>query len=126
MLEVCVAIIQKDNKFLICQRSKDDFFSNIWEFPGGKKEAHESSEECIQREIQEELEIQIEIIELYAQLIYEVRGKEILFKFYLASTNETTIAMNVHQDHKWVSAQDFAQYPFMEADKEVLEMLKTR
>ncbi len=124
MLEVCVAIIRENEKYLICQRSKDDYFSNIWEFPGGKKEENESSEECIKREICEELEINIEIEKLFAELIHEVKGRNLLFKFFLARKDNKELVLNVHQDYKWVRAGELTNFPFMEADVTILKKLK--
>ncbi|WP_127015516.1 NUDIX domain-containing protein [Anoxybacter fermentans] len=56
MIRVTAAIIEKDGKFLIARR-KEGHLSGMWEFPGGKIEEGESPEECLKREIFEELGI---------------------------------------------------------------------
>ncbi|MND73971.1 CTP pyrophosphohydrolase [compost metagenome] len=61
MLQVTCAIIQHANKILICQRSASMKLPLKWEFPGGKIETGESKEECLCREIKEELHIDISI-----------------------------------------------------------------
>ncbi|WP_223583041.1 (deoxy)nucleoside triphosphate pyrophosphohydrolase [Sphingobacterium sp. GVS05A] len=61
MLQVTCAIIQHANKILICQRSASMKLPLKWEFPGGKIETGESKEECLHREIKEELHIDINI-----------------------------------------------------------------
>lgn len=123
MLEVCVAIIKENGKYLICQRAGHDAFTHLWEFPGGKREAGESKEECIVREIFEELEVRIEVEDVYADIIHEREGKNINLTFFMCSIISGEIKRNVHENIKWVNAKEFNQYPFLEADKEILENL---
>lgn len=59
MLQVTCAIIQHADKILICQRSASMKLALKWEFPGGKIETGESKEECLHREVKEELNIDI-------------------------------------------------------------------
>src|SRR5690606_11662054 len=61
MLHVTCAIIEHDNKILICQRSASMKLPLKWEFPGGKVETGESKEDCLKREIREELGLEIEV-----------------------------------------------------------------
>jgi len=56
---VAIAVIHQADRVLICQRRKNDTFGNLWEFPGGKVEAGETPEQCLVREIREELGISI-------------------------------------------------------------------
>src|SRR5690625_6817538 len=62
MLHVTCAVIQKENKFLICQRSKEMKLPLKWEFPGGKIEEGEDKKECLKREVKEELGLNIEVL----------------------------------------------------------------
>lgn len=57
----CAIIVDKDNRVLVTQRSQSMSLPLKWEFPGGKIEPNESAEECLIREIKEELGIDIEI-----------------------------------------------------------------
>ncbi len=123
MLEVCAALIKVDGKYLICQRAKDDDCGGQWEFPGGKKESCENLEECIVREVYEELSLEIVVDDVYAETFYVLNGKEIFFTFYDCSIISGEIQLNVHDAIAWAKPEEFSQYNFMEADKEVLEML---
>ncbi len=58
---IAAAIIEKDGKVLIAKRAKKDALCGTWEFPGGKLEEGETLEECLKRELYEELGIHAEI-----------------------------------------------------------------
>ncbi|NSW92570.1 MAG: NUDIX domain-containing protein [Firmicutes bacterium] len=57
MVKVTAALIVKDNQILIAKRKSNAKLANKWEFPGGKIEAGETPEECLRRELKEELNI---------------------------------------------------------------------
>ncbi|MBI3332780.1 MAG: 8-oxo-dGTP diphosphatase MutT [Candidatus Omnitrophica bacterium] len=60
-LDVAVAVIRREGQFLIAQRKAEDSFGGCWEFPGGKLLPGERLEDCIVREIREELDLQIAV-----------------------------------------------------------------
>lgn len=70
MKEVTAAIIRDKNKIFICQRASDDECGMQWEFPGGKREPGETLEECIIREIREELNLDIIVLDLFTTSEY--------------------------------------------------------
>ena len=59
--DVVAAIIKKDNSYLIAQRNKNKYMGLKWEFPGGQVEPNETFHEALSREIQEELNIDINV-----------------------------------------------------------------
>jgi 8-oxo-dGTP diphosphatase len=63
-IPVAAALIREENKFLVCLRHKDDKYGNLWEFPGGKIEANETSLGAAVREMKEELGINVEAIKV--------------------------------------------------------------
>ncbi|MCF7917033.1 MAG: NUDIX domain-containing protein [Candidatus Omnitrophica bacterium] len=63
-IKAAAALIKKDNKYLLCQRNRDDFYGNLWEFPGGTIEKKETALETIKREIREELDVSINPIKV--------------------------------------------------------------
>lgn len=124
MIQVTAAIIRENNKIMICQRGEADECSLLWEFPGGKLEEGESLEECIIREIKEELELDIEVISIFAKTLYHFDGKEIHFTFYNAKISMGDLKLNVHNAVKWVDIKEMEKYLFMPADIEIVEKLK--
>ncbi len=86
MTRVSAAIIKNsDNEIMICQRGPGGSCEFLWEFPGGKIEPGESPEECLVRECREELEIDIEVLDLFEQTKYSYPEREIEFMFFSAS-----------------------------------------
>ena len=66
------AMVDVDNKVLIAQRQKDKFMADYWEFPGGKLEDDELPNQCLVREIKEELGVDIRLL-FHAHYLYNLR-----------------------------------------------------
>ena len=75
MKQETAAIILKDNKVLIAQRAPEDNLADIWEFLGGKIEPGETSQECLKREIREELDVDIKVLDFFGESIYDSSAK---------------------------------------------------
>ncbi len=123
MKEVAAAIIREQGKFLICQRAKDDELPMLWEFPGGKLEEGETLEQCIVREIMEELSLEIKVIDIYEETIYRFNQDEIRFTFFNTKIVDGELVLNVHNDAKWMLAEEMQNYQFMPADVEIARKL---
>ncbi len=116
MKEVTAAIIRERDKILICQRGVEDECALLWEFPGGKREKGETLEECIIREIHEELELDISILGVFTESIYYFNGNEIHFTVYNAAISGGSLKLNVHNAAEWVTVAEIGGYEFMPAD----------
>lgn len=114
--KVSAAIIRKDGLILICQRAKDDECPLLWEFPGGKQEKFETARECIIREISEELELDIEIIDVFDKSIYRFDDNEVYFTVFNASIISGDMRLIVHENAKWVTPDQLSGYEFMPPD----------
>lgn len=123
MKEVTAAIIREGNKMLICQRAADDECGMLWEFPGGKREEGESLEQCIIREIKEELEFDIEVLGVFTKSVYFFNKNEIHFTVFDAKIISGKLKLNVHSDAKWVTVDKLKGYEFMPADIVFVERL---
>ncbi len=80
-----VALIRRDREFLISQRNENDTFGSFWEFPGGKKNAGETFEECVVRETKEELGIDVRVEKKFMEIRKEYNEKIIWLNFYLCA-----------------------------------------
>ena len=124
MTRVSAAIIKNsDNEILICQRGPGGSCEFLWEFPGGKIELGESPEECLVRECREELEIDIEVMDLFEQTKYSYPERDIEFMFFCASLKKGVPVPSVHENIKWVSPDKLQEHEFCPADVIIIEKL---
>lgn len=122
-IDVTAAIISRENKLLICQRDSKDELPDLWEFPGGKLEPGETLEDCIRREIEEELCLQIEPLSVFGTTGYSYKDKRLHFTFYNAVILGGQMTLKVHRDARWVTLKDLGSYEFMPADVPIVRRL---
>jgi 8-oxo-dGTP diphosphatase len=121
---VTAAIIEKDGRVLIGKR-KRGHFSGRWEFPGGKVEEGETPEECLRRELKEELEIEARIGRLFLSTVHVYSHMTIELLAYRVEILSGRIGLNDHTEVLWVAIGDLEEYDFPEADKAVIERLQS-
>jgi len=123
MKRVTAALIIDNGKILITQRSKDDNLSLKWEFPGGKIEQGETPEECLEREIMEELGLRTSVQDFFISSIYKYEFGEIELLAYFVKILDGTIQLYVHNDFAWVTPAELLLYDFAPADIEIVNAL---
>jgi A/G-specific adenine glycosylase len=122
--DVAAAVIKNRGKMLITQRPEKGLLGGLWEFPGGKKEAGESLEECLKREIREELGIEIRVEEKFIAVRHAYSHFRItLHCFFCRKVKGRLRALEV-QDFRWVRPDELDRFPFPRADQKVIEFLK--
>lgn len=124
MKEVTAAIILKDNKVLIAQRAPDDKLAGKWEFPGGKIEPGETLEECLKREIREELAVEIEVSDFFGESIYIYQSGAIKLMAFLCKWISGDFTLIVHSRIAWVNHHELDLFDFAPADIPLVEKLK--
>lgn len=97
-----------------------------WEFPGGKLKSGETAEDCIIREISEELEIEIEIQDSIIPLKYDFGFKQIELIPFICQIKSGTIKLNEHIDYKWITFEDLMITDFSEADSKLVQLAENR
>lgn len=123
MLRVTAAVIRQDNRILICQRARDDDYALLWEFPGGKLEEGETSEQCIVREIKEELGIDIRVNHILAVTKHNDGEQDVHFTFYEVDIIDGDVTLNVHESAVWAPLNTLTEYDFMAADRPIVDLL---
>ena len=123
MKRVTAGLLMKDGLCLIAKRRAGDSLANFWEFPGGKIEVGETPEECLQREMFEELEINVEIGEFFCESIYEYEFGVIQLLVYWVSWQGDSLYPTVHDELAWVDQQSILTYRFLPADIPIVEKL---
>lgn len=124
--QVAAAIIEKDSKILIARRKKRDTLGGLWEFPGGKIEPGETPEECLQRELKEEFDVETEIGPFFAsaKFIYYLVPVELLA--YKVKYTGGDFKINEHDEIKWVTAGELDGYAFASPDRPIVKALQEK
>jgi A/G-specific adenine glycosylase len=120
------AIIRKNGKILITQRPHAGLLGGLWEFPGGKVHAGESLQECVAREIQEELGLDIQVGEKLVSVNHGYSHFTITLHCFFCTPRAGRIRKLGVADFRWVTAAQLEQFAFPKADRVVLKMLQNR
>jgi 8-oxo-dGTP diphosphatase len=117
-MALCVtcAIIENGSRILVVQRSEEMSLPLKWEFPGGKIENCESEEECIVREIKEELNLDIEVSKRLNSSFFDYPNISIELIPFLAKQVGGRIKLNEHADFKYLAKDDLLNLDWAEAD----------
>ncbi len=123
LIEVSAGLVFRDGRLLISQRRAQDHLGGLWEFPGGKRHDDETNEECLQRELREELDIEVEVGALIETITHEYTGKAMCLKFFRCVWLRNEPRAIGCQDFAWVTRDELSNYRFPEADQRLLERL---
>jgi mutator protein MutT len=123
-IDVAAALIFRDGKLLITQRRAGAPLGGLWEFPGGKRESPETFEQCLVREIREELGGTISVGALFETVTHNYPGKAVQLKFFICRWEGGEPQALGCAAFRWVSAAELDQYPFPAADAKLLEKLR--
>ena len=118
-IEVVAAIIYKDEAYFATQRGYGEF-EGMWEFPGGKIEPGESSEDALKREIQEELGIDITIDEFLCTTNYDYPSFHLTMHCYICSIEAGEIVLREHKSARWLTPEELGGVEWLPADKDVI------
>ncbi len=125
MIDVTCAIIVEGNKILVTQRSETMSLPLKWEFPGGKLEEGELPEACLLREIKEELNIEIILLERLDTIIHDYETYSIRLLPFIARLSTFKILLTEHKQFKWLDRTELLGLDWASADEPVLkEFLK--
>lgn len=114
--QVTAAIIRKGSKILIARRAPSKHLGGFWEFPGGKIEEGETAQECLKRELEEELGIIIKVGKFFMENEHYYDDKIILLKAYECEHTSGSIVLNDHDQVQWVETSEFVNFKFAPAD----------
>jgi 8-oxo-dGTP diphosphatase len=124
IMKVTAAIIIKDHKILIAQKGAQGRFAYKWEFPGGKIDPGETPEQCIVRELLEELKIGIQVDRFFTECIHVYPTGRIIVLAYYCSWKSGDITLTEHNAYKWITVAELDQYNFAPADILLADKLK--
>jgi 8-oxo-dGTP diphosphatase len=117
MKRVVAALILKDGKVLVCQRTRHQTMPLKWEFPGGKIEEGEQPRDALRRELEEELGIDAIVDDELARIKHEYpNGAMVELRFYTVRKFQGEIENRIFRDLQWALPKDLPTYDFLEAD----------
>ena len=121
--DVTAGLIWKEGKLLIATRPKGTHLEGLWEFPGGKQEEGENLKECLKREIEEELGIEVMVDELFLTVDHEYPDKRIsLHVFNCAWLKGEPVPLQ-RQETRWITLTELSKFTFPPPDVQVIEAL---
>ena len=121
--DVVAAIIIKDDKYFIAQRNRNKHMGLSWEFPGGKVEKGETFEIALKREIEEELNIEINIKNKLGEENYQDDKINVKLHYFICSHFNGEIILSEHEDSAWITKNEFKNYNFAEGDSDIINLL---
>ena len=124
-IKVVAAIIRDNNKIYATQRGYGDF-KDGWEFPGGKVEEGETSEEALIREINEELGILIAVDDYLTTIEYDYPTFHLSMECFFCHIEEGSPTLNEHEAAKWLSVDQLDQIDWLPADLTIIGDIKER
>lgn len=119
-IKVACAIILKNNKILVAQRSGTMDLPLKWEFPGGKIKDNETDEECLHREISEELNIKISVKSKLKSHHHRYEKFEIILIPFITNYESGDLTLMEHKQALWFSKDELSELDWAEADKNIL------
>ena len=125
IIEVSAALIFRAGRLLIAQRHADAHLGGLWEFPGGKREPGETFEQCLVRELREELGVEVSVGQLFEEIRHDYPEKSVHLKFFrcqwIAGEPQPLDCAAV----KWIDPAELDAHKFPAADVQLLAKLKT-
>jgi A/G-specific adenine glycosylase len=125
VIEVGIACIYKDGKYLIQSRPKGKTFEGMWEFPGGKREKGEDLRHCVKREIKEELGVELSVRPFFFEETHTFEKVDLRLCFHRCQIQKGTPKPMEGQQLDWVSPADFDTVQFLDTNGKALAKLKT-
>ncbi len=123
MKRVTAAVIERGGRVLIAKRKCSSGPDGKWEFPGGTIEPGETPEQCLARELREELGIEPEVGDFIAQsrvVTSDLRLELLAFRV-LSFRGEARAS--VHDELRWVEPRDLSSFDLADADRRLLPMV---
>jgi 8-oxo-dGTP diphosphatase len=114
---VVAAVIFKDGKVLVCQRTRHQTMPLKWEFPGGKIEEGEQPRDALRRELDEELGIEAKIGQEVSRIRHKYPGGgSVELHFFVVHEYQGKVENKIFRDVRWSTRSELPKYDFLDAD----------
>ena len=126
LLVAAAALVDVDGRVLICKRPHGKHLAGMWEFPGGKVEKGETPEDCLIRELHEELGINV-VQACLAPFVFTSHAYDsfhLLMPLYVCRRWNGVVQAREHEAIAWVRPNQMADYPMPPADAPLVAWLR--
>lgn len=125
MVQVSAALIRRGDKFMICRRPADKARGLKWEFVGGKAENGETLQEALIRECREEIGVEIEVGDVFAEVDHIYPDISIHLTVFNASIKNGAEPQKLeHDDIRFITPAEIPFYDFCPADESILKKIR--
>ena len=122
-IRVVAAIIIKNGEVFATQRGYGDFKGG-WEFPGGKIDAGETPEEALIREIKEELDTEVEVIELLDTVEYDYPNFHLSMDCFICNIKSGDLVLKEHEAAQWLTKEILDSVNWLPADLGLIDKIR--
>jgi 8-oxo-dGTP diphosphatase len=119
---VVAAVVEEQGRFLVTRRPAGVHLAGMWEFPGGKIDENEGHAAALEREIREELGVDVEVRDLTYETVHPYPDRTVALYFYRCRLLGTPRPL-FGQEMRWVAREELASLGFPPADKELIDRL---
>ena len=123
MKRVTAAVIEREGKVLLARRRSPSGLGGKWEFPGGTIEPGENPEQCLARELREELGIESEVGEFIARSRVSTNDLRLELLAFRVRSFRGEARASVHDELRWVEPRELSSFDLAEADRRLLPMV---
>jgi mutator protein MutT len=124
VVEVAAGLVYREGRYLIARRKADVHLAGLWEFPGGKREPGETFEECLERELFEELNIRIGAPVPFQVVRHRYPEKTVELHFFRCGIESGQATAVDCAEIRWVWPHELADFEFPPADRPIIEALR--
>jgi mutator protein MutT len=122
-IQVAAAVIRDDDRYLVTRRKAGTHLGGMWEFPGGKREPGESLEDCLRRELREELEIEITPPRPFKILCHAYPEKTVELHFFRCAIADGRPRPVGCDEIRWATTAELQTLQFPPADLTLIETM---
>jgi 8-oxo-dGTP diphosphatase len=125
VIDVAAGLVFRGGRLLITQRKAGAHLAGLWEFPGGKRHEGEGWEDCLRRELREELAIDVSVGRIFEEVTHAYPAKTVRLRFFVCTLPAGEPQPLDCAALAWVTAPELAAYNFPPADAQLLVALPT-
>ena len=120
---VVAAVVEENDAFLVTRRPAGVHLAGLWEFPGGKIDPAESHADALSREMREELDADVDVLELVFETTHAYPERTVALYFYRCVLKQRPRPL-LGQEMQWVARESLGELAFPPADAELIEILR--